>query len=151
MIKPRLYLDTSVLSAYWDERKPERMEETRTFWAERLPGFEATISTLVMAEVGGTPDAERRDSIGELAAPLTVLPITPEALALAEAYLEHGVFAEKTRNDATHVALAVIHGASYLASWNFKHLVKVAKRRQVNLVNALRGYPPIEIIAPPEL
>ena len=28
----KLYLDTSVFSAYYDERTPERMEMTRDFW-----------------------------------------------------------------------------------------------------------------------
>ena len=35
--------------------------------------------------------------------------------------------------------------------WNFSHLVKVRTRREVNLVNALEGYGPVEIVAPPEL
>ena len=42
-------------------------------------------------------------------------------------------------------------GYEYFASWNFKHLVKVGTRREVNLVNALEGYEQIEIIVPPEL
>jgi len=37
------------------------------------------------------------------------------------------------------------------SSWNFHHLVKLRTRREVNLVNALKGYTPIEILAPPEL
>jgi len=28
----KLYLDTSVFSAYYDERTPERMKMTRDFW-----------------------------------------------------------------------------------------------------------------------
>ena len=58
---------------------------------------------------------------------------------------------EKYTSDANHVAIAVVHGIGYLASWNFRHLVKVNTRREVNLVNALEGYNPIEIVAPPEL
>lgn len=53
--------------------------------------------------------------------------------------------------DANHVAVAVTHGVGFLASWNFKHLVKVKTRREVNLVNSLNGYGVIEIVAPPEL
>lgn len=86
-----------------------------------------------------------------LAAGFEVFPITAEPEALVSAYLHHGVFTEKTRNDATHVAIAVVQGCPFLASWNFRHLVKVSKRRQVNLVNSLEQYPPIEIVAPPEL
>ena len=56
-----------------------------------------------------------------------------------------------TGSDANHVAVAVVNGIQYLASWNFRHLVKIATRRLVNLVNALVGYGQIEIVAPPEL
>lgn len=30
----RLYLDTSVICAYFDDKTPERMAETRLFWGE---------------------------------------------------------------------------------------------------------------------
>jgi hypothetical protein len=49
------------------------------------------------------------------------------------------------------VALATVNGIANLVSWNFDHLVKLRTRREVNLVNALKGYMPIEILAPPEL
>ena len=39
----------------------------------------------------------------------------------------------------------------YLASWNFRHLVRVRTRREVSLINVMHGYEPIEIVAPPEL
>ncbi len=45
-MKLRVYLDTSVLSAYFDERTPDRMVETRVFWV-RLSEFEVSTSTLV--------------------------------------------------------------------------------------------------------
>jgi hypothetical protein len=108
-------------------------------------------TVLVLAEIRDTPDPDRQEAIEGLAADFEVLAITPEAEILVDAYLAHGVFTEKTRNDGTHVAIAVTHGIQYLASWNFRHLVKVTKRRQVNLVNALEGYQPIEIVAPPLL
>jgi len=50
-----------------------------------------------------------------------------------------------------HVAIASVHRIPYLASWNFRHLVRVQTRREVSLLNTLRGYDSIEIVAPPEL
>jgi len=43
MLGPRVYLDTSVPSAYWDDRAPERQELTKRFWSERLPDFDPVI------------------------------------------------------------------------------------------------------------
>ena len=151
MHKARLYLDTSVMSAYLDDRAPDRQRLTHQFWSERLSAFEVVISPLVVSEIAGTPDPARRKQLTELATDFEVIPMTAEATALAEAYLAQGVFPAHYRSDALHVAVAVIHGCSYLGSWNFKHLVRVRTRREVNLINALRGHQPIEIVAPPEL
>ena len=58
-MKLRVYLDTSVVSAYCDERAHERMLETREFWF-RLDEFEVSVSMLVQQENEQTLDAERR-------------------------------------------------------------------------------------------
>jgi hypothetical protein len=86
-----------------------------------------------------------------LTAGFEVLPFGEEAYNLAQEYVARGIFAEKYVSDANHVATAVVNGLGYFASWNFRHLVKIQTRREVNLVNALRGHGPIEIAAPPEL
>ena len=151
MIKPKVYLDTTVPSAYHDDRTPDRQRLTKQFWTERLPDFECVISTIVLIEINDTPDAERRDNIEGLIDDFEVLEFGEEAYELAQEYVERGIFPEKYTSDANHVAIAVVNGIGYFASWNFKHLVKVNTRREVNLVNALLGYQQIEIIAPPEL
>jgi predicted nucleic acid-binding protein len=42
-LRLRVYLDTSVISAYFDTRRPERQAETRAFW-RRLSELDVTIS-----------------------------------------------------------------------------------------------------------
>ena len=151
MLQPKVYLDTTVPSAYYDSRTPDRLRLTRQFWDERLPDFGGVISTLVVQEIQETPDLEKRSRLEGLVKNLEVLEFTVEADGLAWKYVERGVFPEKYIFDANHVAIAVTHGIGYFVSWNFTHLVKVNTRREVNLINALNGYDPIEIIAPPEL
>lgn len=77
--------------------------------------------------------------------------MTKEAENLAEHYISKGIFPEKYRDDALHVAIASVNSIAFLLSWNFKHLVKVKTRRLVTLVNSLENYSAVEIIAPPEL
>lgn len=77
--------------------------------------------------------------------------ITTEVEELADEYMNKGIVLDKFRNDAVHIAVAVINNIDFLISWNFRHLVKVKTRKIVNLINELLGYPHIEIIAPPEL
>lgn len=46
----RLYLDTSVFSAHYDERAPERMQMTRDFWKE-LDKHDKLCSELTLDEL----------------------------------------------------------------------------------------------------
>jgi len=150
-MKPNLYLDTTVPSAYFDDRTPDRQRLTREFWTHRLQDFDPAISSIVLLEIRDTPDATKRARMEDLISGMTVLSFTEEADELAQEYVRRGIFPEKYVADANHVAIAVINNVDYFASWNFAHLVKVNTRREINLVNALLGHQPIEIVAPPEL
>lgn len=46
MKKETLYLDTSVPSAYYDERAKERQDATIKFWKEVLPNYQGYISEI---------------------------------------------------------------------------------------------------------
>ncbi len=151
MVLPRLYLDTTVPSAYIDTRTPDRQRLTEEFWRERLPSYEPLISVLVSAEIRDTRDSDRRRRLELLVASFAMLPVTPEAEALADEYVNRGTIPDRFRDDALHVAIAVTQHVGLLASWNFKHLVKLQVRRQINLINAILGYGPMEIVSPPEL
>jgi hypothetical protein len=109
------------------------------------------ISALVIAEIRDTPDGDRRRRLELLVESLAVLPVTAEAEALADEYVNRGTIRDRFRDDALHVAIAVTHQVGLLASWNFRHLVKLQVRRQINLINAILGYGPVEIVSPPEL
>lgn len=151
MRKIQVYLDTTVPSAYLDDRVPYRQQLTQQCWNGRLQGFHLVISTLVKKEIDDTPDMEKRKQLQRLVQGFEVLSIDEEANRLAQEYIQRDVFPAKYESDANHVAIAVVNGVDYLLSWNFRHLVKVGTRREVNLVNAIAGYGQIEIIAPPEL
>jgi len=151
MKKPGLYLDTTVPSAYLDARTPDRQSLTRSFWETRLLSYTIMVSEITLREIRDTPDVVRRRAMESLLHDFQVLPVTEEALILSAEYVRRGVFPERYAADADHVAIATVNGISYFASWNYKHLVKVATRREINLINALSGYGPIEIVTPPEL
>ncbi len=77
--------------------------------------------------------------------------LTPAMHDLANAYVRAGVVPTRYLDDALHIAAATCSDADVLVSWNFKHLVKRNTRLLVNYLNAQRGLPSIEILAPPEL
>ena len=124
-MKPRIYLDTSVISAYVDDRLPERMRATK--------------------------EADRRQQMEDLIRPFDVLAVGEESRRLAREYVRRGVFSPATIEDALHVATAVTNRRDILVSWNFRHLVNRRRRALINEVNILAGYPTIEIVSPPEL
>ena len=116
-----------------------------------MPSYEPVVSALVLAEIYDTPDLDRRRQMELLIESFFALPITPEAEGLADEYVVRGAIPEKFRDDARHVAIAVTNQIGLVASWNFEHLVKLQVRRQINLINAILGYGPVEIVSPPEL
>jgi len=146
----RVYIDTTVPSAYLDARAPDRQRLTKEFW-DRMPGYEPVISALVLGEVRDTPDPVRRRQIEELIEDFAVLEITSKAETLADELVGRGAIPARYRDDALHVAVAVVHQVPLLASWNFQHLVNLKARRSINLIGALLGHGQIEILSPPEL
>lgn len=149
-MKLRLYLDTSVLSAYCDERAPERMAYTQEFWST-LGRYEVTVSALVREEIERTLDPDRRSMMVGLLSQMKEIQIAGDASALADRYVERGLFSPAMYSDALHLASAVVERCDILVSWNFKHLVNRRTRARVHEVNTELGLPMIEILAPSEL
>ena len=149
-MKQTVYLDTSVPSAYYDERNLERQKLTREFW-KKLAAFDVFISSLVLTEIEGLKDDNKKRLLLRLLEGSEALTISDECERLAREYVSQGIIPKKYVDDARHIAVAVVNSIDYLVSWNFEHIVKVKTRRMVGRVDAEKGYKPIEIIAPPEL
>ena len=60
MKKETLYLDTSVPSAYYDERAQERLDATIKFWNNVLPNYQVNVSEITIEELGNTKDETLR-------------------------------------------------------------------------------------------
>lgn len=72
-------------------------------------------------------------------------------MELADSYISEGVVGKTSREDCFHIALATIHKADILVSWNFKHIVNVLRIRGYNAVNLKFGYSTIDIRSPQEI
>ncbi len=149
-MKLKVYLDTSVFSAYYDDSMPERMAETTAFWG-RLRDLQPGTSEVTKAELSRTPDPARREALLELLRSVALDPVTGEMRTLARYYVDSGIFTESMLEDATHVAAAVLEQYHVVVSWNFRHLVNRQRRARINAANVSRGLPTVEIVAPPEL
>lgn len=148
--KARVYLDTSVISALFDEKNPERKLLTETFFKE-VESFKACISEVVVMEIEKTPDLDLRRKMKKTISQFSVLPLTNEVEWLTKEYDRYGVFPEDYPEDAYHVAIAVINEMDYVLTWNFKHIVRRKTKDVVRMVNTLNGLKQTEIATPGEL
>jgi hypothetical protein len=76
---------------------------------------------------------------------------TNETKELADKYIVENVVGRTSLDDCKHIALATINNVDVLASWNFKHIVNLARIRGYNAVNIKNGYKTLEIRNPKEL
>ena len=122
-MKPRVYIDTSVIGGYFDDEfsKWSKKLIEQVFNGEII----ALISDITIDEIMDAP--ENVQSLLEKilkSKNKELLTADDECGELAKAYINEGTVPEKFYEDALHIALATIHSATVLTSWNFKHIVK---------------------------
>jgi hypothetical protein len=144
-----IYVDASVVGGCEDD---EFKEDSLALWGR----FRAGRHTLVLSEhtireLRDAPPAVRNRITEIPRENQVVLPDQPEAAALAEAYLKHGVLGPGSYSDALHIALATIRRVDILVSWNFRHIVNFGRIRLFNAVNLEEGFGTLEIRTPKEV
>ena len=90
MRKESLYLDTSVISAYFDERHADRLEFSRMFW-KKLSDYEVAISNIVVTELTVIGDRDLRNRMLDLTRGFVLLKVGAEEESLGAEYIEEGV------------------------------------------------------------
>ncbi|MBN2152456.1 MAG: type II toxin-antitoxin system VapC family toxin [Candidatus Lokiarchaeota archaeon] len=148
--KIKIYLDTSVISAKFDDRNPDRKELTENFFVI-IDQYDPYISRITIAEIENTPDEALKSKMQDCVKGFNVLEISEATENLARQYVKGGAIPKKYQEDAYHIAFAVINEVDYLLSWNFKHVVKQKTRAIANMVNTINRYRNIDIITPAEL
>jgi len=146
----RGYVDTSVISALFDERNPERRRLTEMFFGS-VQDMGLYLSEITITELERTPDLVKRRRMRDEIPRYTVLAVTEDIKDLANDYILHGAVPERYREDAYHIAIAVSNDMDFLLSWNFDHIVRRRTKDIVRMVNSLHGIGQVEILTPAEL
>lgn len=138
MKKPVAYLETSFvrcLTGRWSplEHVRARQAASRAWWEQEGAKWHCVVSQTVLDEA--------RDGDAGAAGLLEgvdVLKPTEEANLLAETLLAVNAIPETARKDALHVALAAVHGAELLLTWNCKTIANCLRlpKIYVTLQNA---------------
>ena len=95
----KIYLDTSVVSALFDERNPERKELTKDFFS-KIQEHDTYISDLSRIEVDKTPDNVLREKMRGIIDTLRILPDDDVIEQLSKEYMRHGAIPEGYPEDA---------------------------------------------------
>lgn len=145
-MRPRIYIDTSVIGGYFDE---EFEVATKQFF-DRIENKDFDI---YFSEVNETELSLAPEHIKDLKNLIPsecykYLELNDEAKKLAESYISEKALGKASTNDAYHIAIASVNRLDCLVSWNFKHIVNFDKIKLFNSINLKFGYPLIDIRTP---
>jgi predicted nucleic acid-binding protein len=145
----RIYIDTSVFGGYFE---PEFELWTKILFNKIRKGdFKIIYSRLTDIELNPAPEKVRNLAKKLPEKYIEFIDVSDEALKLADHYIKENVVGKTSLSDCIHIALATLHNADVLVSWNFKHIVNVHRIRGYNSVNYKFGHKILEIRTPREI
>jgi predicted nucleic acid-binding protein len=146
----RIYVETSVWNHALADDPSDKKAAAETLI--KRAGFRLYVGPAVYEEILRCPGETGVNLLKFIreAGP-EVLIDTTEVESLGAFYIARGIIPERYRNDAVHIASATVHEMDFLASYNFKHIVRVKTRAEVAAANVIRGYRPVELVTPEEL
>jgi len=154
MAKKRVYVESSVIS--YLTARPARNDRSKVrqhltvMWWDRRHEWDCVVSITVMEEIAdGDPEAAARRL--EKAKQLVEIPTLPNADWLAGRLVSHKLVPESAKLDAMHLAMAAVHGAHYLLTWNQKHLVNLDLRARIEDLIRKHGWTPAKVVTPGRL
>ena len=146
-----VYLETSFISACVTDRTDAasvyRRDTSREWWSTQARRYDLFISAEVLAELSH-PDYPCREAALEFVRDLPLLPVNDDVRGLAELLVREKVMPEPVAGDALHVAVATVHEADYMLSWNVRHLANPSKTAHLRKICLRAGMTPPQIVTP---
>jgi predicted nucleic acid-binding protein len=146
-MKTKLYLDTSVPSAYYDTSKPIRQLITQKWFENESSVFELYTSVVAIEEIEKISNPEKKENIKRLliAHDVHILELSESAVKISQKYMEEGAIPASEPEDALHIAICTVQGIESLASWNFKHIVNINPIKKIRAINLKNNFKIVEI------
>lgn len=150
-----VYIETTVVGNIAGRLHPDagiaaRQKLTRDWWSTAQSRYRLFISQLTLDECeDGDPGAatERLEVIRGIA----LLDTSDAAEDLARLLIERLAVPASQPRDALHIATAAVHGAQFIATWNFRHFLN--PHLQTKIIDTCRegGFDPPVICTPQQL
>jgi predicted nucleic acid-binding protein len=152
--RPRVYIETTIPSLYYEVRtEPEmiaRRNWTRDWWDSRRQAYQLVISVAVIDELqaGTFPN---QNQVVALFMDISLVPVEPAIIEIVETYIQRMVMPRDPTGDALHLELASYHKCDFLLTWNVQHLANANKFSHIRRINALLGLFTPALVTPLEL
>lgn len=148
-MRQRFYFDTSVFGGVFDTEFEE--DSLVLFERVKLGQIICVYSNLTESEIATAPERIRQFFIEINDKHKEKVYVTPEALKLAQTYVDEKVVGETSLDDCLHIATATLNKVDLLVSWNFKHIVNIYRIRGYNAINLREGHIYLNIHSPKEI
>ena len=153
--KETVYIETSVISFLAarptrDVVKLAKQEITREWWQRRRARFNLYISAAVVAEIK-RGDAEAAKQRLTIIRGLPELDINDEVTYLYERLIADRAVPATAVADALHIAVAAVHGITYLLTWNCAHINNAIQKPKIRAAIVRAGYEEPIMATPEEL
>lgn len=152
--KPTVYIETSVVSYLTARPSRDLIRSahqlvTQQWWEQRRRFSLVAADPVVQEASAGDPAAaaKRLAVLHEVA----LLDLSDAALGLARRLIAGGGLPQSAGLDATHIAIATVHGIDYLLTWNCRHIANAATRPRIEALCREAGYQPATICTPDQL
>ncbi len=116
MKKPKLYVDTSVLGAFFDTEDQKRVDTAQSLIKLiKDKSCEGFISYLTLDEILKAPhDIKEKLKNIIVKGGFKILEEVEECIVLADAYVNDEIIPKKYRNDARHIAIGIYHECDFI-------------------------------------
>ncbi len=142
----QIYLDTSVISAYFDFHKPIRQLITQKWFEYNAQEYQLFASSVVLEEIHKNTDqillVKMLQLLDEYV--VSILEVNEEITRLAEQYRSQ--ILPQEINDTLHLAIASYAQLDAIVSWNFRHIVNLKTMKIIQEINRQQNYPEIQIL-----
>ena len=130
--KPTIYLETSIIAAYFDfwGKSPEHSKTTKIFWQKQLPKYQAIISVITIAELQEAKRNWQKPYL-KLIEGIKIVGLSAKIAKLANDYIKNGIVPKSKTDDAVHLAIAVENKIDFFLTWNMQHFLRPHKMKQI--------------------
>lgn len=154
-MNPRVYVETSVVNCLTgrlsrDIRILANQVVTHDWWQDARGRFEliASVPMVDKAGVGDTCATHERPSALES---LAIVHPDEASEVLVQRLIDCQALPPCAATAAGHIAIAVVHGAEYLATWDYRHVANPAHSSRIDQACRDGGFRPPVICTPGQL